>query len=110
MAKESALENAVIDFLSYLGISARKMYSYRDHGRDEKGIEISSHPISDGASPYIIGSIDGLIIAISLKNKPNDKFLQRVKSTGGIAFVATSVKDVAGELAKYWPESLTQNH
>lgn len=117
MTKERSLEDSILDFLSYLGITARKMYTFRHDSGNEKDIEVSPDPISSDAIPFVIGSVDSVVVAIRIQTElgrketaAETKFIQKVKAAGGIGFSAWSVNDVALGLAKYWPESLTQNH
>lgn len=99
---EHQLQNAVLDYLPYLGVKAIRinsgMFAVGDEGHKRliRGAQ--------AGTPDIIGCRNGQFIAIELKvgkNKPTDaqkRNLEEWLDHGAIAFVARSVNDVVGVL------------
>jgi penicillin-binding protein-related factor A (putative recombinase) len=100
---EKLIENAILEYLAARDIFAFKVKTSGTYDPVIKGFRKPGKYYLKGVSD-ILGLYQGRFLAIEVKTKtgrlsPVQKlFLERVKSYGGIAFVARSVEDVGVEL------------
>jgi len=99
--KESEIQKSIIDYLGYRGYLVIKFNSVGIYKKDT-GQYIPQRQL--GVADLLVCSPKGEFLAIEVKRpggKPTEHqkvFLDRVKSLGGRAFIATSIDDVEREL------------
>lgn len=111
MTPEKEIENQIFNFLKSIGIFCFKHDSVGIFDPVKKVYRTSRNPNRVTGVSDILGlAPGGRFLAIEVKSekgKVSDeqrKFIRSVQDAGGIAFVARSARQVAMELAKFYPE------
>lgn len=110
MTSEKNIENDILIFLSKIGIMAWKNQSIGVWDAKKKVFRKSNNKFHIKGTADILGIFQGRFLAIEVKTKkgvlsPDQKlFLNRINEEGGIAFVGTSVEQVARELLQDFPD------
>lgn len=100
--KEQDIQKAILDLLAYKGFVAVKYHSTVGVAREGKYVPIKTG--TKGTADILACSPDGRFWAIEVKrkgNKPTPEqlaFIERIRSCGGVAFVAFSVDDVVTKI------------
>lgn len=105
--KEKDIQKAILDYLRWQGILVLRTNAGKFFIKNKQGkirmIKVGESGISDIIF-CLKGGIFGAIECKTPKGKltlPQSNFLEKVKRLGGIAFVATNLKEVIDNLKKY---------
>ena len=108
--KEKQIENEILNFLRILGVYCWKNQSVGIYDPVKKVYRRNGNHNHIRGTSDILGIINGRFLAIEVKSEigklsPEQRvFLAQISNNGGVAFVARSLRDVAVNLSKFFPD------
>lgn len=109
---EKEIQNQILSFLRSIGVHCWQVYNGSVYDSVKKTYRKSRSPYYVRGVSDILGILDGRFLAIEVKSEKGrltDEqrvFLRRINDEGGVGIVGRSVKQVALELAKHFPEEI----
>jgi hypothetical protein len=109
--KEKQIQNEIIHFLRILGVYCWTNNSVGIYDPVKKIYRKNRSPNHLNGVSDILGIIGGRFLAIEVKSekgvlRPEQRiFLAHINEEGGVAFVARSLRDVAVNLSRFFPDN-----